>query len=94
VTWPTVPILFCETRTLAQEWTYRFLAAAALARDLEAGGRRALAHLSAGRSLQPDEPTSAVVRSWARANGVPVPDRGRVSADVLAAYRAAASPQE
>ena len=28
VTWPNVPILFCETRPLAQEWTYRFLAAA------------------------------------------------------------------
>lgn len=27
VTWPNVPIVFCETRPLAQEWTYRFLAA-------------------------------------------------------------------
>jgi hypothetical protein len=26
--WPTVPILFCETRGLAEEWTYRYLAAA------------------------------------------------------------------
>ena len=23
-----VPIVFCETRTLAEEWTYRFLGAA------------------------------------------------------------------
>ena len=28
VRWPSVPIVFCETRKLAQEWTYRFLAAA------------------------------------------------------------------
>jgi hypothetical protein len=28
VRWPTVPILFCETRKLAEEWTYRYLAAA------------------------------------------------------------------
>src|SRR5437763_12959673 len=28
VTWPNVPIVFCETRQLAEEWTYRFLAAA------------------------------------------------------------------
>jgi ERCC4-type nuclease len=28
VRWPSVPIVFCETRPLAEEWTYRFLAAA------------------------------------------------------------------
>src|SRR5881392_1328920 len=28
IRWPNVPIGFCETRTLAEEWTYRFLAAA------------------------------------------------------------------
>ena len=28
VRWPTVPVIFAETRALAQEWTYRFLAAA------------------------------------------------------------------
>jgi hypothetical protein len=28
VRWPTVPIVFTDTRTLAEEWTYRFLAAA------------------------------------------------------------------
>ena len=25
---PNVPVVFCETRQLAEEWTYRFLAAA------------------------------------------------------------------
>jgi hypothetical protein len=28
--WPTVPIIFADTRELAQEWTYRFLATAAM----------------------------------------------------------------
>ena len=28
IRWPNVPIVFCETRQLSEEWTYRFLAAA------------------------------------------------------------------
>jgi hypothetical protein len=28
VRWPDVPPTFCETRQLAEEWTYRYLAAA------------------------------------------------------------------
>ena len=28
IRWPMVPIVFCQTRKLAEEWTYRFLAAA------------------------------------------------------------------
>lgn len=28
VRWPTVALVFCETRPLAEEWTYRYLAAA------------------------------------------------------------------
>ncbi len=28
VRWPSIPIVCCETRKLAEEWTYRFLAAA------------------------------------------------------------------
>lgn len=34
-------------------------------------------------------PSAKEVREWARANGHDVPDRGRVSADVRAAYDAA-----
>ena len=29
IRWPTIPIVFCENRELAEEWTYRYLAAAA-----------------------------------------------------------------
>ncbi len=28
ITWPAIPIMFADTRPLAEEWTYRFLAAA------------------------------------------------------------------
>jgi hypothetical protein len=40
VRWPNVPMVFCDTRDLAQEWTYRFLAAAARYAAADAGGRR------------------------------------------------------
>ena len=36
IRYPNVPIVFCETRPLAQEWTYRFLGAAAAYADEEA----------------------------------------------------------
>ena len=36
VRYPTVPIVFCENRQLAQEWAYRFLGAAAAFADEEA----------------------------------------------------------
>ncbi len=36
VRYPNVPIVFCENRPLAQEWTYRFLGAAAAFADEEA----------------------------------------------------------
>ncbi|WP_431969865.1 histone-like nucleoid-structuring protein Lsr2 [Nocardia sp. bgisy134] len=38
-----------------------------------------------------DGPRPGVVREWARANGFDVPRRGRVPADVVAAYQKAAS---
>ncbi len=37
VRYPTVPITFCETRPLAEEWTYRFLGAALAHAHAEAG---------------------------------------------------------
>lgn len=33
--------------------------------------------------------TASIIRAWARENGYDVPDRGRVSADIKAAYDAA-----
>ncbi len=46
VTWPNVPIHFCETRALAQEWTYRFLAAAAHASEQDEAAADVVADLT------------------------------------------------
>ena len=53
VAWPNVPVMFCETRKLAEEWTYRFLAAATVADSAEPGARERLAELAAGEVLPP-----------------------------------------
>ncbi len=42
VRWPAVPVVFAENRALAQEWTYRFLAAAVQERLLGEEARRIL----------------------------------------------------
>jgi hypothetical protein len=78
---PSVPIVFCETRPLAQEWTYRFLAAA-LVHDREN------AHVSSEATALPSAapPSTARVRQWAKSQGYAVSDRGRISAAVLEAF--------
>ncbi|MEJ2864243.1 ERCC4 domain-containing protein [Actinomycetospora flava] len=90
VRWPAIPIVFAETRPLAEEWTYRFLAAAlAWARDENAVGTRlpgAVTELSSGTA---PEPSTAEVRAWAREQGIAVPDRGRLRPEVWERYRAA-----
>lgn len=42
-----------------------------------------------GRSSAPGGASANDIREWARANGMPVSDRGRVRDDVKAAYEAA-----
>lgn len=44
--WPSVPIVFTETRRLAEEWTYRWLAAALTAYEDEVGSDQRFATLS------------------------------------------------
>lgn len=89
VRFPEVPIVFCETRPLAQEWAYRFLGAAlAHHAEQDPSGER-LARLPTAGPLPPAEPTTAEVRAWAVASGLPVSDRGRLRPEVLAAYRSA-----
>ena len=41
VRYPNVPVVFCETRPLAEEWAYRFLGAAFAFADEEADMGRA-----------------------------------------------------
>ena len=91
VRWPDVPIVFCETRKLAEEWTYRYLAAArawALSEDA------AIVRIGSGEDPAPagapePEPSTAEVRAWARSQGLAVPARGRLRAEVFEAWRAA-----
>jgi hypothetical protein len=102
VGWPNVPIVFCEIRQLAQEWTYRFLAAArawastgtaAVDRltgqvvDVALGGDGITVELRAAPSA-PD-PSTAQVRAWARAAGLDGPDRGRLRPEIWDAWRTA-----
>lgn len=89
ISWPGVPILFLETRALAQEWTYRFLAAAWAAAAEEYGGELAVRQLAPARPLAPPDPTPAEVRAWALSQGMSVSDRGRVRRELVEAYRAA-----
>jgi len=89
VRWPTVPIIFGETRKLAQEWTYRFLAAAAVGVVADAAGDSLVRDLAPASPLPAAEPTPAQVRVWARREGHVVSDRGRVARDLVDAYRAA-----
>jgi hypothetical protein len=86
VRWPGVPIVFCETRQLAEEWTYRFLAAASVARLEEEHGAAVVAALATAPALAPAPPTPAEVRTWALAQGLSVSDRGRVPQRLVAAY--------
>jgi hypothetical protein len=102
VGWPNVPIVFCETRQLAEEWTYRFLAAAQTwaltepdAVDRLAGQAVDVAASGAGIAVELDaapsapDPSTAQVRAWARAAGLAVPDRGRLRPEIWDAWRTA-----
>lgn len=88
IRWPNVPIVFCENRQLAEEWTYRFLAAA---HDWH------LTEQAVGQRISPPadapldsavraEPSTAEVRTWARAAGLSVPDRGRLRPEIWQAW--------
>jgi hypothetical protein len=83
---PSVPITFCETRPLAEEWTYRWLGACLA----ELGGTAATVQVeetfAPGRPVPPRAPSPQAIREWARSQGIEVSDRGRVPAGVVRAY--------
>jgi hypothetical protein len=89
VRFPNVPVVFCDDRALAQEWTYRFLAAAVAEAGQEPGADIAFEELPAAGPAPAPELTTAQVRAWAREHGYDVPDRGRLRPEVWDAYRAA-----
>lgn len=101
VGWPNVPIVFGETRPLAEEWTYRFLAAASAWARTETAAVERIHAVDGAAGVAPsrpptvppadvEEPTTAQLRAWARANGLTVPDRGRLRPEIRQAWQAAA----
>jgi len=87
VRYPTVPVVFAETRQLAQEWTYRFLGASLAEHHRARSADRLIAELPTTSHPVPDaEPTTAEIRAWARASGLDVPDRGRLRPEIRKAY--------
>ncbi|WP_395727569.1 ERCC4 domain-containing protein [Nakamurella sp.] len=90
VRWPSVPIVFAETRPLAEEWTYRYLAAAQAWAETElAIGRRVDTVAETVGAPDAPLPSTAEVRRWARAAGLAVPDRGRLAPPIWDAWRQA-----
>ncbi|MGQ0718892.1 MAG: ERCC4 domain-containing protein [Pseudonocardiales bacterium] len=91
VRWPTVPLVFCETRPLAEEWTYRYLAAAHTwaATEPTAARRIGVAPGELDQAPTAPGPSTAEVRAWARSQDITVPERGKLRPEVWDAWRAA-----
>jgi ERCC4 domain len=89
VRFPTVPIVFAETRPLAQEWTYRFFGAALAHHFDDHFGLLHAQDLPAAEPLAAREPTLPEVRAWAIASGMDVAPKGRLRPEVRAAFEAA-----
>lgn len=87
VRWPNVPIVFCETRHLAEEWTYRLLAAAHSWANSEDAALQRVSQVNVATRPASAEPSTADVRAWARSAGLTVPDRGRLHPDIWQAWR-------
>lgn len=86
VRFPEVPIVFCETRPLAQEWSYRFLGAA-LEHHLHDTAAQGLAEaLPVATPIEPVPPTTAQIRAWAIEVGMDVASKGRLRPDVVSAF--------
>lgn len=87
VRFPTVPMVFCETRQLAQEWTYRFFGAAVAHRGELLHGADIEHALPSAGPVPDAEPTLAEVRAWAIEHDLPVGAKGRLRADIWEAFR-------
>jgi len=91
IRWPNVAIVFCETRQLAEEYTYRFLAAAHAWAITEHAALQRISPIridvtELDQAAAAPEPSTAEVRAWARTVGLPVPDRGRLRPDIWQAW--------
>lgn len=85
---PEVPIVLCGARKLAEEWTYRFLAAALRWAEQEgdAARRIGVAFDEVADAPAAPGPSSAELRAWARTRGFTVADRGRIAREVREAW--------
>lgn len=96
VRWPEVPIVFAETRQLAEEWTYRCLAAAGQWAETETAAIARIdptAPTDLADAPQAPEPSTAEVRAWALAEGLVVSDRGRLRPEIWQSWREAHGPE-
>jgi hypothetical protein len=93
VLWPSVPIVFCETRSLAEEWTYRYLAAAHAWAISESAATTRIGVESAQRGTPAvAEPPTSEIRAWARSVGLPVARQGRLRPEITQAWSDAHRP--
>ncbi len=83
---PSIPLVFCETRPLAEEWTYRWLGACLYELQAARGTGSLELTFAPGGIIPRPAPSSAEIRTWARSTGLSVSDRGRIGADVRDAY--------
>lgn len=92
--------MFCGNRALAEQWTYRYLTAAYVWAEAESTaitriaapstvGAPAAESGSVAGEVAPPAPSTAEVRAWARTQGLPVPDRGRLRPDIWQAWNSA-----
>jgi len=81
VRYPSVPIVFAQTRKLAEEWTYRYLAAASVWVAEDSDASKASLPLATAAPAKKG-PANATIRAWARAQGYAVADRGAISREI------------
>lgn len=86
VRYPSVPIVFAQTRKLAEEWTFRYLAAAMV---WVAGDSEPLPQAVPTKRAAIASGTNNRIRAWAREQGLSVADRGAISREIREKYEAA-----
>ena len=87
VGFPNVAIVFCQTRRLAQEYTYRYLAAA-YTWVADSSDTTTVFGADVTLAVAPDqpEPNTTEIRAWARSIGLPVSDRGQLRSAIRQAW--------
>lgn len=81
IRFPAVPIVFCDNRKLAQEWTYRWLGAALHEWRQRSGTTEVVGSIAPGPEATPKQ-----IRAWALARGLDVPAKGRIPKTVREAF--------